>query len=75
MGNLFAGGGLNRFENAPRPATARRLRPCSVFELRSRAGMCQSAIPGRFFSSSLPPLFVPGRFATLSYTAGVSHVR
>lgn len=41
-----------------------------VFELRSLPGANPDAIPRRFSSSSLPPLFVSGRFAVFSYTGG-----
>lgn len=40
------------------------------FALRSLPGVCLDAIPGRFSSSSLPPLFVLGRFAGFSSIAG-----
>lgn len=39
-----------------------------VFELRSLPGVSPDAIPRRFSSSSLPPLFVSGRFAVFFYT-------
>jgi len=35
----------------------------NVFQLRSLSGTGPDAIPGRNSSSSLPPFFVPGRFA------------
>lgn len=41
-----------------------------VFELRSLPGASPDAIPRRFSSSSLPPLFVSGRFAVFFYTGG-----
>lgn len=41
-----------------------------VFELRSLPGVFLDAIPRRFSSSSLPPLFVSGRFAVIFYTDG-----
>jgi len=41
-----------------------------VFELRRLPGLILDAIPRRFSSSSLPPLFVSGRFAVFSYTGG-----
>ncbi|HMN91967.1 MAG TPA: hypothetical protein PKC60_01940 [Hydrogenophaga sp.] len=41
-----------------------------VFELRSLPGVFLDAIPRRFSSSSLPPLFVSGRFAVFFYTGG-----
>jgi hypothetical protein len=41
-----------------------------VFALRSLPGVCLDAIPRRFSSSSLPPLFVPGRFAGIFYSTG-----
>ncbi len=44
-------------------------------ELRSlTAPTGRSAIPRRFSSSSLPPLFVSGRFAVLSYSGHRSAV-
>lgn len=47
-------------------------KPCPqpFFALRSLPGVCLVAIPGRYSSSSLPPLFVLGRFAGLFYSAG-----
>lgn len=41
-----------------------------VFELRSLPGVHPDAIPRRFSSSSLPPLFVSGRFAVFFYIGG-----
>lgn len=41
-----------------------------VFALRSLPGMCLDAIPRRSSSSSLPPLFVSGRFAGIFYSTG-----
>ncbi len=41
-----------------------------VFELRSLPGASPVEIPRRFSSSSLPPLFVSGRFAVFSFTGG-----
>lgn len=38
--------------------------------LRSLPGMCLDAIPRRSSSSSLPPLFVSGRFAGVFYSTG-----
>jgi hypothetical protein len=44
--------------------------PQRFLALRSLPGVCLDAIPGRYSSSSLPPLFVLGRFAGLFYSAG-----
>jgi hypothetical protein len=41
-----------------------------VSALRSLPGLCLDAIPRRFYSSSLPPLFVLGRFAGVFYSTG-----
>jgi hypothetical protein len=44
--------------------------PQRFLALRSLPGVCLDAIPGRYSSSSLPPLFVLGRFAGLFYSSG-----
>ena len=45
--------------------------PRIQFLLRSLPGaVSPAAIPGRLFSSSLPPSFVPGRFAAFLSSAG-----
>lgn len=73
MRNFFSGARLHASLNeVSRPAALRQHR---LFGLRSLFGLCRNAILGRSSSSSLPPLFVPGRFATLSYAAGGRHVR
>ena len=41
-----------------------------VSALRSLPGVCLDAIPRRSSSSSLPPLFVSGRFAGVFYSSG-----
>lgn len=40
------------------------------FALRSLPSIVAAAIPRRFSSSSLPPSFVSGRFAGLSFSSG-----
>ena len=44
--------------------------PQPLSALRSLPGVCLDAIPRRFSSSSLPPLFVLGRFAGFSFSTG-----
>ena len=72
MRNFFSGVGLHA--QASRLSAHRAAGLHRFVGLRSQRGVCRHAIPGRFSNSSLPPLFVSGRFAILSYTGG-SHVR
>jgi hypothetical protein len=74
MWNFFPVARVHATADLQSPAGLKQVSPV-FFELRNLGSLVCRAIPGRYSSSSLPPLFVTGRFATLSYTAGVSHVR
>jgi len=75
MWNFFLSHRHQRSTQAP---AGHAVSPERFFGLRSLSGGGECArwiaIPGRFYSSSLPPLFASGRFANLSSTAEVQHV-
>lgn len=63
--NFSATNPLNAFTMAPKLV----LSDVQVFALRSLPPIAADEIPRRFSSSSLPPSFVSGRFAGISYSA------